>query len=652
MSKKINALKVNIGPLHGFDFIPIFDPTVGEEERITVDKLKSYVLSGFTGSITGGTGNDTYVTGFTYNNSNKLTISQNLGQPDLNLYINQFSGLTVNGNLSSNTISGNTLIITNNIDSALRTLKNSSNVDTINWGASNLIGSTANLYWDNGLLKDSGPNLSIDWVNRTLNDNNEDVVLDWQNKTMSGMASIVTNTISASTYYNLPRDIYVTGGTYNSGTGVVTFTNSTGGTFNVTGFNTGLTASNYVVQGYLAAAQTIPSNVDTVIQFSDDFDPQNWWNTSTYRLQPTVAGYYNVTLQVLVNQGSVTNNQYNTQIRKNGSSQESIWQNQITTSVGLSQGNDKIIYFNGSTDYVDFTIFNGNPGTVDINGSGQKSQSFFHASLITGLNSSSFTASNLGSGSGIFAQKSGVDFQFKSLTSTGNTLTISNNSNTINIEVAPTNNFTGGTVNGRTTFTNGLSANTMSATTLVTSGDITANSLVSTQSSGNEGGEIRLSTSQNGNNLSGGTVTIDVYTNKLRIFESGGSNRGVYIDLTTVSNSVGTNLSTDTYVTGATYSSNTLTIKQSQGVPDITTTIGLTIKAGTVSNTSFTGNPKTYQVTFSTPYSNNYSISITGSDARTFTYESKTVNGFIINTNSNTSLTGDVDWQTIRNGES
>lgn len=55
MSKKINALKVNIGPLHGFDFIPIFDPTVGEEERITVDKLKSYVLSGFTGSITGGT---------------------------------------------------------------------------------------------------------------------------------------------------------------------------------------------------------------------------------------------------------------------------------------------------------------------------------------------------------------------------------------------------------------------------------------------------------------------------------------------------------------------------------------------------------------------------------------------------------------------
>jgi hypothetical protein len=146
--------------------------------------------------------------------------------------------------------------------------------------------------------------------------------------------------------------------------------------------NTGLTQSNYVVQGYSSTSQTIPSNVDTVIQFLDDFDPQNWWDSSNYRFQPTIAGYYNVTLQVLINAGTVTNNQYNTQIRKNGSSQEAIWQNQITTSVGLTQGNSKIIYFNGTTDYVDFTIYNGNPGSVTIIGSSQKSQTFFHASLI------------------------------------------------------------------------------------------------------------------------------------------------------------------------------------------------------------------------------------------------------------------------------
>ena len=60
----------------------------------------------------GGSSGDTYVTGFTYNNQNKLTISQNGGQPDLNVYINNFSGLTVNGNLSATNITGDTISTT------------------------------------------------------------------------------------------------------------------------------------------------------------------------------------------------------------------------------------------------------------------------------------------------------------------------------------------------------------------------------------------------------------------------------------------------------------------------------------------------------------------------------------------------------------
>ena len=46
-------------------------------------------------------------------------------------------------------------------------------------------------------------------------------------------------TISATTYLNLPTDVFVTGGTYTDG--VTTFTNNTGGTFTVTGFYTGTT---------------------------------------------------------------------------------------------------------------------------------------------------------------------------------------------------------------------------------------------------------------------------------------------------------------------------------------------------------------------------------------------------------------------------
>jgi hypothetical protein len=73
-------------------------------------------------------------------------------------------------------------------------------------------------------------------------------------------------------------------------------------------------------------------------------------------------------------------------------------------------------------------------------------------------------------------------------------------------------------------------------------GTITGLDLVSTASSGNEGGEIRLATAATGSTLTAGTVTIDVFQNKLRIFETGGTNRGAYIDLSAATTGVGSNL--------------------------------------------------------------------------------------------------------------
>jgi hypothetical protein len=65
----------------------------------------------------------------------------------------------------------------------------------------------------------------------------------------------------------------------------------------------------------------------------------------------------------------------------------------------------------------------------------------------------------------------------------------------------------------------------------------------SLQSIGDEGGQIDLATAATNQSLSGGTISIDVFQNKLRIFEAGGTNRGVYIDLANgASASVGTNL--------------------------------------------------------------------------------------------------------------
>lgn len=112
-------------------------------------------------------------------------------------------------------------------------------------------------------------------------------------------------------------------------------------------------------------------------------------------------------------------------------------------------------------------------------------------------------------------------------------------------------------------------------------------------------------------------------------------------------------VSADTFVTGVTYSANTLTVSQNQGQPNLTTTIGLKTKSGSVASGSFAGTPRTATVTFTTAFANtNYSIQITGSDNRTFTYQSKATTGFTINTNANSALTGNVDWIAIEHGES
>ena len=77
----------------------------------------------------------------------------------------------------------------------------------------------------------------------------------------------------------------------------------------------------------------------------------------------------------------------------------------------------------------------------------------------------------------------------------------------------------------------------------VTGTNVTATTnLISSYSSGDEGGEIKLAKPQTNTSIGGAGVNIDVYQNKLRIWEDGGTNRGVYIDLTAAGAGVGTNL--------------------------------------------------------------------------------------------------------------
>lgn len=83
---------------------------------------------------------------------------------------------------------------------------------------------------------------------------------------------------------------------------------------------------------------------------------------------------------------------------------------------------------------------------------------------------------------------------------------------------------------------------TASITSITTTGDVTAGGfLKSTNSQGDEGGQIDLTKAATNTVLTTG-VTIDVFQDKVRIFETGGNNRGYYINVAAGGNSVGTNL--------------------------------------------------------------------------------------------------------------
>ena len=176
-----------------------------------------------TGLYTGGA--DVFVTGATYSN-NTFTYTNNTGGT-FNVSFNTVTGLTVNGDLtvtgvtsfdtltattiSATTISGDT-IYANDFPQLPYT-----DGETIDYYIS---GSTTYIRVKDTVSAPSGGT-------RTFVGN------------VNVTSGLTANTISATTYYNLPIDVFVTGGTYDNNTGVATFTNNTGGTFNVSGFFNG-----------------------------------------------------------------------------------------------------------------------------------------------------------------------------------------------------------------------------------------------------------------------------------------------------------------------------------------------------------------------------------------------------------------------------
>ena len=105
---------------------------------------------------------------------------------------------------------------------------------------------------------------------------------------------------------------------------------------------------------YMGSNQNVSNNTDTKLQVNTkEFDTANCYNNSTYRFTPTVPGYYQINGQAyFYASGGINGNCFLT-IYKNGS--------RFKDGTLLSGGSATIyfpavstlIYFNGTTDYVE-----------------------------------------------------------------------------------------------------------------------------------------------------------------------------------------------------------------------------------------------------------------------------------------------------------
>ena len=143
------------------------------------------------------------------------------------------------------------------------------------------------------------------------------------------------------------------------------------------------TGNIYLAQGKLSVNQSIPTTADTVIQFVDDFDANNWWNASTYRLTPTIAGYYSISAGAWIEAAGAIGVNANLQGRKNGNT-FAISQIEPSNTTGQSYGFTKIVYLDGSTDYLVFTFYqNSGSNKVIQSGTVDGSGTWYSAFLLT-----------------------------------------------------------------------------------------------------------------------------------------------------------------------------------------------------------------------------------------------------------------------------
>jgi hypothetical protein len=383
---------------------------------------------------------------------------------------------------------------------------------------------------------------------------------------------LTANTISATTYFNLPVTNF-TGGTvsgatnFTGGLSANTFsattyfnlpvTNFTGGTVSgATNFTNGLTANTISATTYQNVnAVTGGSYSNGVITLSGTGNVNG----------NTITGLSTITADTFVTGFTFNISNYDLTINQNNG------QSPLTQSLSILASDLYVTggTYNSNTGVATFT--NNTGGTFQVTG------------FLTGFTDTLVTAFTYSNNTFTITDSRGSGFTATINTMTGLTATTISATTYFNL---PVTNFTGGTVSGATNFTGGLSANTFSATTYFNLPSATFT-----------GGTVSGSTNFTGG-LSANTFSATTYLNLPSSTFTGGTVSGPTnflsgLTANTISATTYQNLpvTADTFTTAATFSVSTgiITFNRNNNTPNYTVT-GLTgfTSAFTYSNNVFT----------------------------------------------------------------
>ena len=501
---------------------------------------------------------NTFVTGFTYDGSNTFSIIDNSGNT-FNATINTVTGLTSNGDVE---VIGN-LIVT---------------------------GGTGNVLTKQVYVED---NLGLDWdfpsSSVVLGNNSDGTIINGTNLTINSDTTINGNlsatTISATTYFgdgsNLTGidNFYVSGGTYNVGTNNINFS----GNNVVTTFDVDLTS---LVSSVSGDTFVVSGNADAA--------------TSLLTFTNNSGGTFNVTNSAALfsdNDINVTGGTYNP---SNGCI--TFGTNSGTTFdvcgfvTGFTDSYTTDAYLSGTEVKFDNSVEGSNYYNVDLNPllSGKTDNTTFNtytANTQTILDGKIDSANNVGGTNEFFKDKSGTTLNFRTLSGGSNT-TVSTVGDVVKVDVTipPTTNtfVTGFTYNDANTFTISRNDGVDLSTSINTMTGLTVNGSISATTYFGDGSNLTgISTDDNyvtGGTLNSGTltlerqngiVTITGFTNDVDTFSTGGTvtqsatsgSSQVTIQITGNDGFTPYNITglTDTFVNDFSFSSNTFTITQNDG---------------------------------------------------------------------------------------